>query len=327
MRKSNWLILLTFGCSGVTLAAGLAVWLNFQTRSQAPVQLPAQGDDRTYAELALSLAARERYEDALAANARALSYNPANAALLYNQGWLESRLGRWQQALEFLARAQAQAPDDPEVRYTRVWVLQQLGRRKQWQNELKQAQRIKWQPTSAYARARLHQLAGEHPQAVKAFGQALSEQPKQGAGFYYARSQSLRILKQDTQALADLDRVIQWHPTAELYRERAAVHERLDQLEPALADLAHSQALDPRRETRLARARINPASKSSKLCSKRIPTGCQLCCCKSGPSSTPASSNRLRKASVACSPAIPTAAKAGGCKGWCTGYGANTPKP
>lgn len=255
MRKTNWLLILSLGCSGVTLAAGLAVWLSLQNRPLPPLNLPEHADARTYAGLALELAAQERFSEALEVNARALSYSPSHPELLYNQAWLEASLGRWQQALSLIERAKPLARDDEALSALRVWVLRQLGRQREAAAEFK---RIKdWQPADPYTRARLHQLAGRDTQALAAFNQALIASPVPQPAFWYWRSRSYQALHQPKQALADLDRLLARKPDAALYLERAALHEQLGELPQALDDLARSLALDPRRETRLARARLN----------------------------------------------------------------------
>ncbi len=256
MRKTTWLFLLCLGSGAVTLTAALAVWVSLNHRPPEPLILPAHADARTYGSLALELAAQSRFADALTTNTRALSYSPDQASLLYNQAWLEARLGRWGQALNTLEKARRQVPNDPEMAYLRVWLLQQLGRQNEARTELVQARQFAAQPADPYVKARLFQLENKHADALKAFNQALQKNPQQAPGFYYWRSRSQRALGQNQAALADLDRAVSAEPTARLYRERAVLKEQLGQLPGALSDLNQVIQLEPSKEARLAYARL-----------------------------------------------------------------------
>lgn len=256
MRKTNWLFLLSLASGVVTLAAVLAVWVSLRHRPPEPLVLPKHADATTYGSMALELAGQSRYGDALTANTRALSYSPEHVELLYNQAWLEARLGRWGQALNQLERARKQAPNDPAIAYTRAWLLQQLGRVSEARSELAQARKLGDQPSDPYVQARLYQLENRHAQALQAFAKAVQAQPEQPPAFYYWRSRSQRELGHSKEALADLDRAVTGNVTPRLYRERATVHEQLGQLPEALADLARSRALEPSKEADLAHARL-----------------------------------------------------------------------
>ncbi|MEZ0368523.1 MAG: tetratricopeptide repeat protein [Candidatus Sericytochromatia bacterium] len=269
MRKTNWLFLLSLGSGGVTLASVLAIWLSLQQRPPLPLNLPQHADADTYATLALELASEQRYADAAEANTRALSYTPDQPGLVYNQGWLAARLGRWHQALHFLDKARNLAPRDAEIRYTRAWVLGQLRRDKDMRAELAQAKALGWKPAGNYASARLLQLENQHKAALKLFDQVIRDKADQGPAFWYWRSQSERALHQDKAALADLDRAVASRPSARLYRERAALYEQLGQPAAALADLERSHQLEPSRDSRLARIRLqlelDPAASQKEL--------------------------------------------------------------
>lgn len=257
MRKTNYLILISLSALVVTLSAAAASWLFLRARAEAPLALPEQAGLETYATLALDLAQSGRYQDALRANTRALSYDPQQKNLLYNQGWLAAALGRWQTALDALERARLQAPADPEIAFTLAWVYQQAGRPAQMKAQLQRAQALGWLPQDAYQRGRLLQLEGHHAKALEQFGLALKQaSPEHALSIHYWRSRSLAALHQEAAALQDLSQVILKQPTERLYRERARLYEQTGQLPLAIQDLQQARAAQDSQDLQLELARL-----------------------------------------------------------------------
>lgn len=248
MRKTNWLFLTTLAAVGITLVASAAVLQRVQQTYPPPLPQTQPADPSSYGRLALELAARERYAEALQANQQALGYDPNNASLHFNQGWLQARQGEWQAALKSLNRALEINPQLAPALYNRAWIYQQLQRPQEAQRDLQAAVRQGWKPTTALEKARLLQLQNQHTAALAQLQQAEG----QAGEIDYWLSRSYLALKRWSEARQTLDRLLALQPDAALYRERAQAHLQLGQSEAANADLERSLNLSNDVDTRLA---------------------------------------------------------------------------
>ncbi|MGV3522952.1 MAG: tetratricopeptide repeat protein [Candidatus Sericytochromatia bacterium] len=248
MRKTNWLFLTTLTAVGITLVASAAVLQLVEQTYPQPLPQTEPADASSYGRLALELAKRERYSEALQANQQALGYDPENATLYFNQGWIQARQGEWQAALNSLNRSLELNPRLTQALYNRAWIYQQLKQTQASQRDLQTALQQGWKPTTPLEQARVLQLQNRHADALKQLQQAQG----QAGEVDYWLSRSYLALKRWEEARQALDRVLAIQSDAGLYHDRAQVNLKLGQPEAAHADLQQSLRLDNDTQTRLA---------------------------------------------------------------------------
>lgn len=251
MRKIPWIALLSISSVLSLVAAGLVFW--FSLHYERPVHLPAKGSALSFAKMSQELVQARRFPEALEANQQALSYQPHNPSLLYNQAWLYARLGKLETALNAFEKILEVEPQHVGALVNRSWLYKRL-QHPQFRASLLELERLGIQGRNTLEKARILQLKAEHSQALELLEAELKQGPD--PNLQYWRSQSYFALGQERKALADLSAYLAHTPDASAYRQRAQAHRRAGQLEAALSDLQRAQELNPGPEIDLEIARL-----------------------------------------------------------------------
>lgn len=254
MRKTKWFFLWGFSALLLAVVTGLTIVMVRLVPAGPGFAVPDQADAETYADLSLQLAAQRHWAEAAQINQKALSLQPYHPTLHYNQAWLAARQGQWQQALTHFDKALALAPEHAAARLNRAWVYQQLGQAESARRDVQLYQKLARRDQSPLEQARIQQLLGEHAAAITGLTALIAARPDQ-LDLYYWRSRSLLAQNRVSEAMADLDHLLQHQPEAARYAERAEWHLRQNAVAAAAADFERSLLLKEDADVRLALAR------------------------------------------------------------------------
>jgi tetratricopeptide (TPR) repeat protein len=199
-----------------------------------------------YSNCGLSLAALNRFEQALENYDRALAIHPDYAEALFNRGVTLQKLRRPHEALNSYDRAVAMRPDYAEALCNRGGVLQELGRFPDALESYDRALLVRPNFVEALSnRGNALKAVKRLEDAIESYDRALASRPDY-VEVLYNRGNALKELKRLDDAVESYDRAVSlWPHYAEAFSNRGAALEELGRLEDALKSYDRAVALRP----------------------------------------------------------------------------------
>lgn len=190
-----------------------------------------------------------RWQPALDAYDRAIELDPQFAYAHCNRGAVLERLGRWDDALASYARALALNPDDLLTHYNRGSVLKQLGRFEEALTSYDRAIALRAEYAEAHVnRGNVLQELARFEEAIASYDHAIRHHPQ---GFpvhlaHFGRALALLNLHRRDDALVSLDHTIELKGDhAEAHFRRGGVLYELKRHEAAVASFAAAIQYSP----------------------------------------------------------------------------------